>query len=514
MEIPPYPVVDLFAGPGGLGEGFAAVSGNDSANTPRFLIAASIEHNPWAHKTLRLRHFFRSFPTGSVPEDYYRYLYGAIDHMALFDCHSGVSDQLDQSVHRITLGPQSHAQVRDIITRRLANTPLWVLVGGPPCQAYSTAGRSRMKTMQGFEDDERHFLYREYLQILADHRPPVFVMENVRGLLSAKHKERSVIQLILSDLQSPCRALDQPPKDACRYELNGLAPSTTLFRSSSPKKFLVKAHEFGVPQKRERVFIVGVRSDLNLSPSHLKQRQPPTVRQFIGHLPPIRSGITCRPDNSRNWMAAIKDLRNVSFDGYEHADAIRVRLDALFKADGGALNRSSTAYAAGSDTCGDAEGFVRDPRVRFLTHHETRSHMPSDLRRYAFATAFADLTQRSPKLNDFPHALLPNHRDVVPGRSWQPFPDRFRVQLPDRVATTITAHMSKDGHAFIHYDTRQCRSLTVREAARLQTFPDNYKFEGPRTEQYRQVGNAVPPYLAYQIGQVVADLLDEARERM
>ncbi len=154
---------------------------------------------------------------------------------------------------------------------------------------------------------------------------------------------------------------------------------------------------------------------------------------------------------------------------------------------------------------------MHDPRVRTLTGHESRAHMPSDLQRYAFAAAFAKVMGRSPRLHDFPSALLPAHRDVVNGEAGKNFVDRFRVQLPNRSASTITAHMAKDGHFYIHYDLAQCRSLTVREAARLQTFPDNYKFEGPRTEQYRQIGNAVPPYLARQIGDVVADALDAAR---
>jgi DNA (cytosine-5)-methyltransferase 1 len=138
--------------------------------------------------------------------------------------------------------------------------------------------------------------------------------------------------------------------------------------------------------------------------------------------------------------------------------------------------------------------------------------MASDLRRYMYASVFAEVVRRSPKLSDFPDSLLPEHANVEQGRAGGMFSDRFRVQLPDQVATTITSHISKDGHYFIHYDPLQCRSLTVREAARLQTFPDNYRFEGPRTSQYHQVGNAVPPYLAGQIAAIIADALDSMND--
>ena len=149
-----------------------------------------------------------------------------------------------------------------------------------------------------------------------------------------------------------------------------------------------------------------------------------------------------------------------------------------------------------------------DTGITALNGHETRSHMPSDLRRYMFAATFAEKRSRSPKLSDFPVSLLPNHKNVSRAILGATFADRFRVQLRNNVSKTVTSHISKDGHYYIHYDPTQCRSLTVREAARLQTFPDNFKFEGPRTEQYHQVGNAVPPYLARQIGEIIADVLD------
>jgi DNA (cytosine-5)-methyltransferase 1 len=147
-----------------------------------------------------------------------------------------------------------------------------------------------------------------------------------------------------------------------------------------------------------------------------------------------------------------------------------------------------------------------DARLGGVCNHETRGHIRADLHRYFFAAVFAREKKRSPLLEDFPKALLPKHANVAAALKETKFNDRFRVQLAGRPSTTVVSHISKDGHYYIHYDPAQCRSLTVREAARLQTFPDNYFFEGERTEQYKQVGNAVPPLLAKQIARVVADL--------
>ena len=146
--------------------------------------------------------------------------------------------------------------------------------------------------------------------------------------------------------------------------------------------------------------------------------------------------------------------------------------------------------------------FIRKNSLDFITNHETRGHLESDVMRYAFSALYAKKHDKSPQTNDFPDLLTANHKNWKSNK----FTDRFRVQLSNKPASTITSHISKDGHAYIHYDPVQARSLTVREAARVQTFPDNYHFEGPRTEQYKQVGNAVPCLLAKKIASIVSEL--------
>mgnify|MGYP005836022779 CR=1 FL=1 len=199
-------VIDLFAGPGGLGEGFSSYE--TVLGERPFRICLSVEKDVTAHRTIELRSFFRQFGTGSAPEAYYQYLRREITREELFSRYRAEAEAARQEAMHAELGVHD-----DRIDERI-NAVLgthrddpWVLIGGPPCQAYSTVGRSRMRGAdpKAFEADKRHHLYKEYLRILAQFGPAVFVMENVAGLLSAKVNGHSTLDLILKDLRRPVR---------------------------------------------------------------------------------------------------------------------------------------------------------------------------------------------------------------------------------------------------------------------------------------------------------------------
>jgi len=501
----------LFAGPGGLGEGF--LSCTDNNGNPLFCNSISIERDEFSHLTLTLRHFLRSFGKKGFPDEYYKYLEGEIALNELFSLFPKNYKHACDSSLRISLGPESHQEVRTLINKKLKNKKSWALIGGPPCQAYSLVGRSRMTNNPNFEEDERHFLYREYLKIIADHQPPVFVMENVKGLLSAKIAGEPVIDRILLDLAKPCKAIGGVKGHS--YRLYSLSQPGDFTAGADPRNFIVKAEEYGVPQARHRMFIIGVRDDLDIIPQQLEKSTAPTVFDMIGNLPKIRSAIS-RKDNLNEWKQIISEFNlkkfNTHFTEGKHKENIFITLNSICNnADKLPNFRESKKYPIKPKSNNHVLLSLYDNRLSILTGHQARGHMPSDHHRYLFSAAFAEHANRSPKLSDFPEYLLPNHKNVDLGRSGKMFSDRFRVQLANQYSTTITSHISKDGHYFIHYDPSQCRSLTVREAARLQTFPDNYNFEGPRTSQYHQIGNAVPPYLAQQIAVIISQVLSAVK---
>jgi len=488
-------IIDLFAGPGGLGEGFSRYS--VSKSNP-FKIAISIEKNEFAHKTLTLRSFCRQF--NKAPSEYYQYLQGKISIEDLYVKFPHEVSLANRESCLVELGSDQfpHDKVMQTIDKQLDShfdKNELVVIGGPPCQAYSLIGRSKMSKTAGFKSDPRHTLYLEYLRIIADVKPLVFVMENVKGMLSSKLAGEPIYNKILSDLKNPNRAIGKETKRKLKkntYTIYSLV-SKKGPENLSKNDFIIKSEDYGIPQARHRVIMIAVRNDCNLIPKTLSPSPSKvSVKQTISDLPKLRSGLSKTVDTYENWSRAIRTY---------HYDA------KLWKT----LGRGSK-FVPSTKEPSIYKTWYHDNNIGGAIDHESRSHIRSDLHRYYYIATQAKKLGRSVKLEDLPKDLLPNHKNVekaIKGKSL--FNDRFRVQISTKPATTITSHISKDGHYFIHYDPKQCRSLTVREAARLQTFPDNYKFEGPRTAQYHQVGNAVPPLLAKQIAEVVYDLMKRNR---
>jgi DNA (cytosine-5)-methyltransferase 1 len=506
-----FPVIDLFAGAGGLGEGFSSFISRSVKQS--FQTVLAIEKDPSAHRTLLLRAFFKKFAHGSIPTEYWSYARGEITREVLFKLYPRQTAAAINEIKCIELGEKTHSEVRHLIDRQLVNSRKWVLVGGPPCQAYSIVGRSRMRnSVPDFEKDSRHFLYQEYLKILADHKPPVFVMENVKGLLSATNSGKRMIETILRDLKNPDRSTGNR-KNATGYRLFSFVEAKEP-DALQPEDFLIHTEKYGIPQARHRLIILGIRDDLGLTPMTLSPSEPPSVKQAIGDLPKLRSGLSKEADSLDRWKQILRSVQDEKWylkgkdnELLETVRRIDKALDVIKKAE---LTQGSEAMIYRSKPAIYEEWFRRDCDAMIMNHC-ARSHMQSDLQRYLFASSYAAVNKRSAQLCDFPKSLLPAHNNVLDGIHNNCFGDRFRVQLADKPSKTITSHISKDGHYFIHHDPAQCRSLTVREAARLQTFPDSYMFEGNRTSQYQQVGNAVPPLLSLKLAEVVHDILNRLK---
>ncbi len=333
--------------------------------------------------------------------------------------------------------------------------------------------------------------------------PAVFVMENVKGMLSSSVEGLAIFEQVISDLEHAGPG----------YKLIALSANIQPGDHTEPKDFVIRAEAHGVPQARHRVIIVGIRSDIagDFVPKLHQQNALVPVRDMLTGLPRLRSGLS-RRDDEHAWYDAVVDamesvgkiVRDYPGDNFgsflNELDRVEERLLATSP-----LGRASKARKPLSRKLQPGlAAFLDDPKLIGVSGHETRGHMPSDLARYLYAACFAKAEGLSPRAHQFPDILAPNHKNWKTGK----FNDRFRVQVGNAPASTVTSHISKDGHYFIHPDPTQCRSLTVREAARLQTFPDNYHFMGNRTEQFVQVGNAVPPFLARQIAEALLPIFD------
>jgi len=317
------PVIDLFAGPGGLAEGFSLFR---CAGRNAFRICLSVEKDPYAHSTLLLRSFFRQFPGNQVPDEYYAYLRKEITRDELFEIYQPQADAAENEAWHAELGSSDFPaeEVDEKIVRALGGFEKWVLIGGPPCQAYSTAGRSRNKGIEGYvpEEDGRHFLYREYLRIISRHWPVVFVMENVKGLLSAKVNGSRIFDHILEDLHDPQSAIVRTCPVRTRgnkYRIYSFTkPGSFPFHNSqsrfSSADYLIKSEDYGIPQARHRVILFGVREDAgDISPELLSQQDRVNAGSVLEGLPELRSGLSREVDSHGNWQQRIREIIDQEF---------------------------------------------------------------------------------------------------------------------------------------------------------------------------------------------------------
>ena len=391
--------IDLFAGCGGLSEGFYKQGYNALAH---------VEINPTACKTLktRMRH----------------YGYKNADEAVL---------ELD-----IT-----REDVIDCIEKAVNGQMVDIIIGGPPCQAYSSLGRA--KDDNAMQDDPRNYLFESYVKVLNHFMPKFFVFENVTGMLTAKINGEHIVNKIIASLGE-------------NYKVK-----------FDPKMNVLNSANYGVPQIRKRVIIIGVRKDIDIEPeevyasikkTHYDPEMPEderqglkkfvTVRDAIEELPPLRPG---------------QGKPSVPFK-YSYKNEFLKRI--------------------GSD------------KLDCLIDHVARNHNDMDIERYSvMAKEHWTFQEMLEKREDLRHEKA------------RVFGNSYTVQWWDLPSKTIIAHLYKDGNQFIHPDYKQGRTFTVREAARIQSFPDDFVFEGPRTEQFKQIGNAVPPLLAEAIAKGMKEQL-------
>lgn len=417
--------LDLFAGAGGLSEGFI-----QAGYTP----VAHVEMDKAACYTLRTRAVFHELNKTTEGQLIYKdYLLGKISREKLY---STVPQSITDSVIEEAIGEDTIDKIFAQIDKLSDGQPIDVVVGGPPCQAYSLAGRSR--TGEAIKSDARNYLFEYYAKFLKKYQPRYFVFENVTGLYTAKDVNNA------SFFDQVRAALEEAGYDLFTNECH--------------------AEEYGVPQRRRRIIIIGCRRDHDACAPALDGtgEYPDTILRLFSDLKSIKAG-----------------AGSIKADG-------RSKPPLKWLVDNGI---SDDIYP--------------------VTYHQARTHNEHDLEIYRNAV---DLWNKEGRrfnyLRDVPDSAK-THKNT------KAFLDRFKVVDGQAHAShTVVAHICKDGHYYIHPDKEQNRSLTPREAARLQTFPDNYFFETPtgresRMYAYKQIGNAVPVLLAKQIALQLKPYLEE-----
>ena len=316
-----------------------------------------------------------------------------------------------------------------------------VLVGGPPCQSFSSVGRAQDKN--SMRNDPRNYLFKSYMEILEKYRPKVFVFENVSGLLSAKPGGNFIFPEIIECMSEHYKVCDDR------------------------ETILINSVHYGVPQVRKRVILIGVRKDLEFEPKDIYNAINKT------HYSPEME--------SKKETKELKKYLTVK-------DAIS-DLPSLMPGEGlGEVNHTPRLKGYLSK--------VRSKTFDKLYNHEARKHNALDMERYKY------LSKNNWQLKD-----LAEVRPDLIHHDPKHFGNRYTVQEYSKPGRTVVAHLYKDGNLFIHPDFKQERTFTVREAARIQSFPDNFKFMGSRTSQFKQVGNAVPPLMAKEIAKAIKQFI-------
>jgi DNA (cytosine-5)-methyltransferase 1 len=405
--------IDLFAGAGGLSEGFMQTGFNPIAH---------VEMNSYAAETLKTRACYYYLKKRRRLNIYFDYLRGNITKDQLYG-------QVPNDVLKTVINKEmSDRTIYDIfeevdaIMHEDGIDNVDVIIGGPPCQAYSLVGRAQ--DAEKMAADPRNELYKLYARFLNRYNPKMFVFENVPGILTARGGEA-------------WRNLNKYLKRV-GYEID--------YRE-------LDASKFGVLQKRKRIIIIGWRKESGLSYPEFKDiKVKAIVNDLLSDLPLLERG------------HELNEYKTNKINDYLRKFKIRTDQDVL-------------------------------------THHVCRNHREEDVQIYSRAIELWNSEHRRLKYTDLPEELCTHKNRTA-------FLDRFKVLAGDLpFAHTMLAHISKDGHYFIHPDIEQCRSISVREAARVQSFPDNFYFEGPRTAQFVQIGNAVPPLMAKGIAKQIKKLL-------
>lgn len=402
--------LDLFAGAGGLTEGFVRAG---------FNMVAHIEKEKPASLTLKTRIAYHYLKKINQLEIYYKYLQQKISREELY---SFIPKDLLNSVINEEINDQTIENIFLEIDKIIKNKKIDIIIGGPPCQAYSLVGRAVVGNK--IKKDHRNYLYKQYLKFLKKYSPNYFVFENVRGMLSAKDENGNIIFK------------------------NILAEMNELEYNVEYK--LLDAKDFGVPQSRKRVIILGWKKNIKFSfPNFSKIENNITLNELFRDLPKLNAG---------------------------------EKLDFIFIKN--KINNSSLKKL-----------HILDENSDIVTQNICRPNKKEDLEIYKI------VLNEKKKGKSFKYIDLP--KELIFHKNLSSFLDRFKALDGDGISHTMLAHISKDGHYYIHPDIFQNRSITVREAARIQTFPDDYFFEDSRTAAFTQIGNAVPPLMAEIIAMVL-----------